>query len=62
VFIGEAETESDVISWVNKAGNDTLLIGAVDFFAALLNKKFLRTQKAPAVFKTPHLFCKRNLI
>ena len=39
IVVGEAETNQDLLSWTQEANDQTILAGAADFFAAILEAK-----------------------
>src|SRR5258706_650525 len=56
IVVGEAVSEKDVIAWTNRLDDSWLLVGAGDFFTALLDKKFTLRDQPVVKTKLPHLY------
>jgi D-threonate/D-erythronate kinase len=56
IVIGEAISEKDMIAWANKVNDSWLLVGAGDFFTALLNRKFTAQAQPGMSIEWPHLY------
>ncbi len=54
--IGEALSGGDIARWVNVAGNGWMLVGAADFYSAILDKEFSTIPQAPVKMQSPHLY------
>jgi len=56
VVAGEAETPEDMIAWADKIDTNWILVGAGDFYNALLNKTFSIKALENAEILLPHLY------
>jgi uncharacterized protein YgbK (DUF1537 family) len=56
IVIGEAVSDEDMKAWVNKTDNNWLLVGAGDFFTALLDKKLTARAQPASAIELPHLY------
>jgi uncharacterized protein YgbK (DUF1537 family) len=56
IIAGEASSTTDLQEWANKISNDWLLVGAGDFFTALLEKHHQSGKQAAPSIALPHLF------
>lgn len=54
--VGEVESESDIIEWINKIDKSWMLAGAVDFYAALLSKTYKQREQKNLEILLPHLY------
>lgn len=56
IVVGEAETGEDIRRWADVAKDDCMLVGAGDFYSAILDKYFKMVQQPPVEMKSPHLY------
>jgi D-threonate/D-erythronate kinase len=56
IFIGEAATTEDVSDWAKRNFNNCLLVGAGDFYTALLQKQFKKVENIETGLQTPFLY------
>jgi uncharacterized protein YgbK (DUF1537 family) len=56
IIVGELEAVGDYESWVDKVDNETTLIGAGDFYTALLNNSYELRSQHGFQFQSPHLY------
>jgi len=56
IVIGEVSKFEDYNYWVNKVNEETVLVGAGDFFTALLNKYYQPQQQKQFEMQLPHLY------
>lgn len=56
IIIGEAESTEDIDCWAKTVTPSMALIGAGDFYAALLNKDFIRLEQKATYSHLPHLY------
>jgi len=56
IVIGEVSKFEDYIYWTDKANEEAVLIGAGDFFTALLNKYYQPQQQKQFEMQLPHLY------
>src|SRR6187402_1741100 len=56
IIVGEVGEVKDYSYWADKANEETVLIGAGDFFTALLNKYYQSQQKKQFEMLSPHLY------
>lgn len=54
--VGEAENETDVQAWVDKLDESFVLVGAGDFYTALLNNQFKQTKQQQPELQFPFLY------
>jgi D-threonate/D-erythronate kinase len=56
IVIGEAESAEDVKAWVAAIDESWMLVGAGDFYTALLEKKYQVQPQLKFHFQSPHLY------
>jgi uncharacterized protein YgbK (DUF1537 family) len=56
IVIGEASTMTDIDDWADRVDNQWALVGAGDFFTALLDKKYARINNNEVDIELPHLY------
>jgi D-threonate/D-erythronate kinase len=56
IVVGEVENFEDYNYWANKANEETVLVGAGDFFIALLNRYYQPQQQKQFEMQLPHLY------
>jgi uncharacterized protein YgbK (DUF1537 family) len=56
IVIGEAETTKDVEAWAATIDESWMLVGAGDFYTALLQKKYQLEAQAAPTLQSPHLY------
>jgi len=56
IVVGEVSKFEDYNYWANKVNEETILVGAGDFFTALLNKYYQPQQQKQFEMQLPHLY------
>lgn len=56
IVVGEAETKVDVEAWANTIDESWMLVGAGDFYTALLQKKYQPGIQTAFTLQSPHLY------
>lgn len=56
IVIGEAESEADITAWAAAIDDSWMLVGAGDFYTALLQKKYQPKEKTVVKMQSPHLY------
>lgn len=56
IVVGEAESTADVEAWANTIDESWMLVGAGDFYTALLQKKYQPGPQAAFTLQSPHLY------
>jgi len=56
IIVGEVSKPEDYNYWADKVNEETILVGAGDFFIALLNKYFQPQQQMQFEMQLPHLY------
>ena len=56
MIVGEVTNFEDYCYWVNKINDETVLVGAGDFFTAILNKYYQSKPKTEFKLLLPHLY------
>jgi len=56
IIVGEVSKPEDYNYWADKVNEETILVGAGDFFIALLNKYFQPQQQRQFEMQSPHLY------
>ena len=56
IVVGEAETSADISAWANKIDNAWMLVGAGDFYEAILQKQFSLKEKKDFQVELPSLY------
>jgi len=56
IVIGEAESETDVEAWAGAMDESWMLVGAGDFYTALLQKKYQLKEQPAFKLRSPHLY------
>jgi D-threonate/D-erythronate kinase len=56
IIVAEANSETDMQEWASKIDAEFALIGAGDFFTALLDKKYIKHPQPEPIFGSPFLY------
>jgi uncharacterized protein YgbK (DUF1537 family) len=56
IVIGEAVSDEDVAAWSAKIDSSWLLVGAGDFFTALLDRRHISRAQPEILMESPHLY------
>jgi D-threonate/D-erythronate kinase len=56
IVIGEANSNADINAWLSVIDQSWMLVGAGDFYAALLNIKYKPQPQPPVELQSPHLY------
>jgi D-threonate/D-erythronate kinase len=56
IVIGEATSEKDTAAWVEKIDEGWMLVGAGDFYAAILHKKYKKIGLKKMEVQLPHMY------
>jgi D-threonate/D-erythronate kinase len=56
IVIGEATSAKDTAAWADKIDERWMLVGAGDFYAAILHKKYKKIESKKMQFQLPHLY------
>ena len=56
IVVGETESNEDVAAWVNAIDDSWMLVGAGDFYTALLERKYQSQPQQEFQLQSPHLY------